>query len=380
MSKISVSQNHSEIIHFTTLHARTDTRVRVKEVSTLASSLDQSVALYVQDGGGNEFNKDPDFLIYDTGPPAKNRWKRMTVGAWRMYRAVSHAGPKVAHFHDPELIPWAILLRLQGIKVIYDVHENLEKQTAHKSYLPKWSRRLLSWLLPKIEGFGVFFFSAVVVVGPDILGRMPPDKTLLLPNYPLLSEFKTPVPTTCRGKHTFIYVGNLSAARGIVESVKAITIVGSQNACLTLYGKFREDAFENEAKSMAGWEQVNYEGWGDRDTVGEALSNACAGLATLHPTPQYLIAYPVKVFEYMAAGLPVIASDFPPMRETIGEAKCGILVNPLAPEEIAKAMRWMLENPEEASKMGQRGRKAIEDKYSWEQVGQQLIELYRSLL
>jgi glycosyltransferase involved in cell wall biosynthesis len=82
----------------------------------------------------------------------------------------------------------------------------------------------------------------------------------------------------------------------------------------------------------------------------------------------------------MSAGIPVIASDFPLWRHIIEEAKCGLLVDPLNPEKIAKAMEWILDHPEEAQKMGENGLKAIETKYNWNNECRKLILFYEKLL
>ena len=104
------TEGKSSIIHFTTVHLRSDTRIRVKQVATLARHWPGQVALYVQDGLGDERDDLNGFAIHDTGPRPKGRLRRMTLGAFRMYRAIRRARPRIAHFHDPELLPWALLL------------------------------------------------------------------------------------------------------------------------------------------------------------------------------------------------------------------------------------------------------------------------------
>jgi glycosyltransferase involved in cell wall biosynthesis len=100
----------------------------------------------------------------------------------------------------------------------------------------------------------------------------------------------------------------------------------------------------------------------------------------LHPHPAYLTSHPTKLFEYMAAGIPVIASDFPLWRSIVESAACGLLVNPFDPAAIADAIAHLITHPEEARKMGMRGRKAVESCFNWSMEEQSLLSFYASLL
>jgi glycosyltransferase involved in cell wall biosynthesis len=120
-------------------------------------------------------------------------------------------------------------------------------------------------------------------------------------------------------------------------------------------------------------------GRGGRDAVNALLSHARAGLVVLHPTPNYLDSYPVKLFEYMSAGLPVIASDFPLWRRIIEDSCCGLLVDPRDPSAIARAMTWLLEHPDEAENMGQSGLRAVLSKYNWADQSRRLLAMYARL-
>jgi len=89
---------------------------------------------------------------------------------------------------------------------------------------------------------------------------------------------------------------------------------------------------------------------------------------------------PNKMFEYMIAELPIIASNFLLWREIVEKNNCGICVNPLDPKEIAEAIEYLIEHPDEARKMGENGRKAVLEKYNWENESKKLLEIYEELL
>ena len=81
----------------------------------------------------------------------------------------------------------------------------------------------------------------------------------------------------------------------------------------------------------------------------------------------------------MAAGLPVIASDFPLFRKIVEKHLCGLLVDPTSPQQIANAIEWLLTHPNEAEQMGKRGMKAVQEEYNWEIEEKELIEFYKKI-
>ena len=114
------------IAHVTTVHWRGDTRIRVKEVASLARSFDAPVALVVQDGKGPE-GPEHGPRIFDSGPRPQGRILRMTVGSWRMWKTLRGLRPTIVHFHDPELIFLGLVMKGSGAWVIYDVHEDVPR-------------------------------------------------------------------------------------------------------------------------------------------------------------------------------------------------------------------------------------------------------------
>ncbi len=367
------------VAHITTVHPRTDSRIRLKEVATLASSLAVEVRLYVQDGEGDEQSSEG-YRICDTGPRLA-RLARMTRGGWRMVRALHRDRPALVHFHDPELLPWAALLRLTGTKIVYDVHEDVPRQIQHNARLSPLLRRALSPVASVAEWCAAKVYSAVVAATPEIAARFPVRKTVLVRNYPLLEEFPEPGRKPMRERdRTFAYVGGLTKIRGLFSMVEAIGVLNEPGASLRLAGDF---VMADERAALAASPNAKFvrnEGWVGRTQIGSILSEARAGLVTLLPIRNYIEARPVKLFEYMAAGLPVIASDFPRWREIVAECECGLLVDPTDPVAIAAAMRWILDHPDEAQEMGMRGRQAVIDRYNWAPEADNLVALYRSLL
>lgn len=368
------------IVHFTTVHRRDDSRIRSKQVSTLAREFGEGVCLIVQDGLGDEADEGLGYRVIDTGPRL-GRIKRMTVGAWRMMKAVRRARPAVAHFHDPELLPWAILLRLSGVKVVYDVHEDVPQQVSRNPSLSRWAQIMLPPVVTLAEWVGARLINGIVAASPTIANRFPAEKTALVRNFPLLDELHEPDPAPMSARPLeFTYIGTISEDRNIYRMIEAVSRVPGGRARLRLAGKFSIRETQHRAQQMPEWASVKFEGWTSREGVAKLLADGRAGLVVLKPVEHEMLTLPIKLFEYMAAGMPVISSDFPIWREIVDSAQCGLLVDPTNTDQLVEAMRWILENPQEAQAMGERGRKAVVERFNWTLEAATLVDFYRRQL
>jgi glycosyltransferase involved in cell wall biosynthesis len=367
------------IVHFSTVHYRDDSRIRSKMMKSLSARYHGQVKLFVQDGMGSEVDSKSGYVVVGTGPRLP-RLKRMLIGGWRMFRAVAHERPTIAHFHDPELIPWAILLRLYGVRVVYDVHEDYPQSVAEYQSLPLIARRVLPSVIWLIEFASSLFFSGIVTVTPKIQARFPRNKTVLVRNFPVIEEFYAPSTSPGHLRPCEVaYIGTITQNRNIIGMLDAIGSIHDIGVSLRLAGDFPVLDDENSARSHPGWSKVRFDGWVSRDGIAGILASARAGLVVLKPIEHEVLSLPIKLFEYMAAGVPLIASDFPLWRSIIEDAECGLLVDPLNPSEIASAIRWVVNHPDEAQAMGLRGRQAALTKYNWNSEIDVLFHLYESI-
>ena len=310
----------------------------------------------------------------------ESRGVRMTQTAWRVYRAALRENGDIYHFHDPELIPIALLLRARGKRVIYDVHEDYPKDIHYKPYLPGVVRHAVSAIAGMIETVAARRFSAVVAVTPAIAARFTRSNrnTIVVRNYPngeeLLDAHAAPWQDRMRAA---AYVGTISPQRGIAEIVDAIgKLPDSLNATLEIAGDTVPESFRHNP----AWSRVHHHGVLDQPDTYKLLRNVRVGLSCQHPIPTFVDSLPVKIFEYMGAGLPIIVSDFPLWRKMLGGLGCAIFVNPLDAGEIAQGLKFLLTNSSEAEAMGRRGQAAVATQFNWNSESRKLVDLYTSLI
>jgi glycosyltransferase involved in cell wall biosynthesis len=281
--------------------------------------------------------------------------------------------------HDPELLPAALRLKRRGKTVLYDAHEDLPLQLLGKPYLAPWARRAAALAATRYLRHACPRLDGVVAATPHIRDWFLPlqPRTIDVNNYPRLEEF-TPGPAWEARPVQACYVGGLSEIRGIRELVRACELLRSP-ARLALAGDFSEPALAAQMRTAPGWRRVDAHGRLGREAVAALLGQSRAGLVTLHPLAHHRDALPVKLFEYMAAGIPVIASDFAGWRAIVDGARCGLCVDPLEPSAIAAAIDYLLDHPELASRMGDNGRQAVAAHYNWHTESHKLISFYEQL-
>jgi glycosyltransferase involved in cell wall biosynthesis len=366
----------TKITHLTSVHARYDTRIFVKECSSLAKNSHYEVNLIVADGFGNETKNSVN--IIDIGAKLGGRISRATKTTNDIYEKAVELNSDIYHLHDPELIRVGLKLKSLGKKVIFDAHEDTPKQLLNHPKFNIFMRIALSKAFGLYEKFALKKFDYIITATPYIRDKFFKinKHSMDINNFPILAELSND--TLWRERRDEVcYIGGIARIRGIVELTKAME--HTKGVKLNLAGKFVEAHIENEVKSYYGWSNVKEYGFVGRNEISDILKRSKAGIVTLHKIPNYTEALPVKMFEYMAAGIPVIASDIPLWQSIIDDAKCGICVDPYNPQKIAEAIRYIIANPKEAERMGQNGKKAVIEKYNWATQEQKLFKVYEEL-
>lgn len=371
------SPNAHKVVHLTSVHSTFDIRIFLKQCRTLAQA-GYSVVLI----GQHTQDAVHDGVRIRALPSPKSRVERMLFTTFHLLKLALKEKAHVYHFHDPELIPVGIALRGLGKHVIYDVHEDVPKQVLAKQWIPPLLRPLVARLVAAFEWLASRAISRIVVVTPSIKSRFPDGKTVLVQNFPILDELVPAQEQPYDSREALVtYVGGISVERGIHEMVESLTLLPDNlNARLRLAGRFVPTSLRTSIQNTSGWERVDYLGWQSREGVGQLLGQSRIGLVVLHPTPNHLESQPIKLYEYMSAGIPVIASNFPTWRKIVEGVGCGLVVDPMDAEEIAEAIHYLLANPSEAREMGIRGQKAVRDMYNWAVEAEKLLAMYEELV
>ncbi len=363
-----------KICHVTSGHYRNDIRVFLKEISSLRAN-GYETRFVVADGAGNDDHN----LIYDVGKP-KSRLGRFFGTTRHIYKLIKTFNDiQIFHFHDPELIPIACKMKRRGRKVIFDFHEDVPKQLLTKPYLSPFLLKILSGIFARYELKKAKRFDFIITTTQSSKNKfLKANKHVeVINNYPLPSEFIKNDPTRENNEKAICYVGGISRERGILELIEALGHV--DDIKLKLAGNFKTSDVENEAKELKAWNKVNYYGYVTREETQKIYKESIAGIVTFLPTPHHMEAQSNKTYEYMAAGLPVIASNFPMWEKIINEEKCGICVNPEDPVSIADAIKYIAGHPEDALEMGKKGVHAAMNKYNWLVEEKKLLSIYRAL-
>ena len=311
-------------------------------------------------------------------PRSKRRLSRMIVLPWRMFRAATQQDGDIYQFHHPDLMLAGLLLKLSGKKVIYDTREFYPDKILSMRWIPAKLRPIASSAFALYERITSAAWDHVIVADRYSAKAFKGRPVSVVPNYPLL----TPVEPTTVGKHkkhTLIYVGGLSAERGLLVMLKIAELLRDHNVELQLMGNC---PFPEDEERIHAVPNVQYLGNQDLQGVYQHLGEADLGLLLLQPVPAYTYAgeNTLKLFEYMWCGLPVVSSDFPNLRQIIESAQCGICIDPRDAERAAAAILRLLEEPELRQKMGTNGRNAILSAYNWPAASRVLSQIYQNVL
>ena len=333
------------VLVITTVHTPDDTRIRERLIRTLSQTWN---VIY-----GAPLPGPTDISGLSWLPLRGGRLRR----GFEAFRLLLREKWDVAVVHDPELIPAAVIARLiRRRPVIFDVHEDLSAQVATKSWVPILLRIPTRWLARALFRLAEAWLTVTLAeTGYRKLFR---KAHVVFPNYPHFANWPEPVR---KGNGRAVYVGDVQEARGILEAIEAC---GRSGTPLSVIGPTSID-FENRMHRAAQESdaELRLEGRLANPEAVDRIGQASVGLSPLRPLPNYIHSLPTKTLEYLAMGIPVVATDLPGTREALGGLDAVWLVPPgdavamgIAIDEAASS------NAKEAA-YAQAG--TVREKYAW---------------
>ena len=353
-----------KVCQMTSAHSQEDIRIFHKECVSLAEAGYETYLVSC----GTEYEKKGVHMV-GIGAEEASRRKRMLESSKEVYRRAAGLDAAIYHFHDPELLRYGLKLKKQGKKVIFDSHESIAAQIMDKGWIPGPLRKIVSGAYYRYETHVVKQLDAVVTATPHIAesfqGRC--ARVVTVNNYPRLDDIRCCETPLGDRPAQVCYAGGINDVRGeniMIEAMKGV------EGTLILAG-------EHEITERG--ENVRYIGQIDRQGINELYANSVVGLCILKPIGNYVYSKPIKVYEYMAAGIPYICSDFPGWRRVAEESGAGICVDPEDIEGIRKAIISLLSDREKAQAMGRKGRAYVLAHCNWANEAETLLKLYEEI-
>ena len=365
-----------KICHVTSVHSSDDIRVFHKECVSLARA---GYEVYLVAPGEDREEKGVHVVGIGPKPQGTVNRLRANLGKKAYFRALS-LDAEIYHLHDPELLPWALALAKKGKRVIFDSHEFFERLIYERHYVPRALRAPAARVFHAYETHVLRHLDAVITPctldGVNVFeGRA--KRTVFIDNLPPAEQFPGPGEPSPDSENTVGYAGGITGARGITNLVMACHAAGAK---LRLAGPVWH-TYREELEAMPEYECVTYEGVLPYTEIPGFCRRIRVGMCLLRNIGQYasLDNLPTKVYEYMGSGLPVILSDTRSARRLAEKYDCCVCVDPEDIGAVAAAIRALLDDPERARQMGERGYRAVKETYSWANEEKKLLALYKEL-
>jgi glycosyltransferase involved in cell wall biosynthesis len=364
-----------KVCHFSSVHKDNDIRIYAKECLSLAGAGYDTILIACdgqQTSGSVKLIK-----VKEEG----SRFKRIFLRSYRVYKTAKLIKADVYHFHDPELLPYGIILKYTtNSKIIYDSHECYPEDLLNKDWLPKFARIIIAKIYTYLEDFSSRKLDLVIAATPYIAKRFEnvAKNLVTINNYPKIEEFNIPATTGESQRDGVCYVGAITIIRGIMPFLDSLDFIDS-NVKIYIAGSFADNNTKKLVYSHKNWRKVEFHGQVSRIEIHEIFAKSFAGIVNFQKAPNHEYSQPNKLFEYMEAGIPVIGSNFKLWKEIIETTNCGLTVQPDSPLDIGNAINKLHNDKDLSKKMGAAGVNAIRDRFSWEHEKEILINAYKKI-
>lgn len=329
--------------------------------------------------------------ITPSGYNAKGFLQRVFIAPFRVYRKLLEVDADVYHTFCVDMLLICLLLKRKGKKVVFEMREDHPYSLYWKSNAPKWLLKPVVWIMSQWMGFVMRRLDVVTTLTYEEEAYLKswgivPEKIHLWGNFPeVRKDYCLTLEDYLQRENRILYFGLIYSYSKQEVFLKAMNDIPDVKYLVA--GRFMDnevDTYREEIVNMPEWEGVEFvegfkhdelEGFIKRSTISNVLRDFSA-----YPMEKSGSFGIIKIFESMEAALPIICSNMPIYREIMKEYKCGILVDPLNEKQIHDAIQYLVTHKEEAWHMGQEGRRAVVEKYSWDVLSVRFLEIINKLI
>jgi len=364
------------------VHKWNDPRVLIKEAVSLSKKYDVELHIPAPFSHRNFQN-----VTIIGLPEWKRKSERFRVILYLLHH-ILRSSAKVVHLHDPELIPVGLFVTMvTPKKVIFDFHEEYANKIVKRDWIPSIFRKPLAFGYIMLERIASRIFDGVIGVIEDQLDilRENPNHAIVK-NYPVVNgSLNQHLKKGDSGSFRMVYLGDITRERQIHRLIDVAGRLNRQhNITLHLIGGIGDpdypDTINRTIQKYNLDEKVHQHGYLSIDKAMEIVSQSDVGFLPLRHPKHFVRSLPVKLFDYMAAGIPVIMPEYPLSREVILTHNCGLLVDSTDLEDITEKVEYLVLHDDERKLMGSNGQEAVLKHFSWQSQEKNLFAIYDQVL
>ncbi len=365
------------ICHLSSVHKANDTRLFYRECVTLAKYY-ETYLVAVGDSDGEWYG-----VKVKAIPQHTSRLMRFLFGIPHVLIRGIRVNASVYHFHDPELILVGLIFRFLGKKVIYDIHEDVAKLIALKTWVV--FPGIVASVYKLLEAICLPFFH--LVVSEDAYKQLyNAHTTHIIHNFAFiekLDSYRRNLRNT--SDLNLFYIGSIDELYCIFESLESIYLLKLRgyNPKVSMVG-FVSPRIEKQIENLPFYNliknNITFYGYLSAEEGFQYSVDCSIGLCLVSKNANSYESYPRKMFEYMGVGLPLITSDFPLYKKVIEKYNCGLCIKGNSAIAIADAIEVLIKDQTLRNTMSANGIKTALEHYNWEKESKSLLSLYEKIL
>lgn len=372
----------------TTRHGAQDDRIYYKEALSLAKRMDV-IMIAPDDGEKLNWNS---AVTYRPIPRRRSPIGRLR-SIMEAVSAIRRENPEFCHLHDLDLTLAIPVIRFfTETKIVYDSHEAFPEQILMTPCVPKYLRPISAKIVDILEKWLVHFAHHVITADEPTCSSFQksriPSTTVF--NYPVLAIFDTDNVKLQQeiarysSRFPIIYQGTVSADRGLFHMIDALAVIRkSEPRILLRIVGLSDKALTTEAlaraKEIGVSDLIDVVGWVPHLQVAYSMKSSLIGLVSWQPEEKHKRNIPIKIFEYMACGLPIIAADLPSIRYYLGKVEVGVLYDSTCPDELARCVLELLADQGRRNSMSKNSFKAVQERWNWSEMEKVLFQVYETI-